>query len=214
MRYRRYLYLKVSTKGFYIRKSYDCMKKRYNNDLEMSIAERALDFFLKNPSQEVYLREYGRILKISPNSAQRFLNRFAARGYVVEQRRGNLRYFKANLESLVFRQLKIIASLKELEVKGVLSLLQECGASHAVLFGSVSEGKDDEKSDIDILVITSSKEDVRKALAGVQKSLSRELSTQIFTWVEWRGQEKNNKAFYREVIMKGISLLGEKPVIS
>ncbi len=189
------------------------MKNRYNKNGKMSLVERALEFFIQHPSQEVYLREYGRLLKISPNSAQRFLNRFVGLGYLIEQKRGHLRYFKANLESLVFRQLKIIASLKELELKGVLSLLKECGASHAVLFGSVAQGTDDEKSDIDIVVISSSKEDVRKALAGVQKNFSRELSAQIFSWAEWKQQANTNKAFYLDVVTKGISLIGEKPVV-
>ena len=189
------------------------MKNRYNKNGKMSLVERALEFFIQHPSQEVYLREYGRLLKISPNSAQRFLNRFVGIGYLIEKKRGKLRYFKANIESLVFRQLKIIASLKELELKGVLSLLKECGASHAVLFGSVAQGTDDEKSDIDIVVISSSKEDVRKALAGVQKNFSRELSAQIFSWAEWKQQANTNKAFYLDVVTKGISLIGEKPVV-
>jgi len=190
------------------------MKNKYNNHLKMPLSEKALEFFIQHPSREVYLREYGRMLKISPNSAQRFSNRFVAQKYLVEQRRGHLRYFKANLENMVFRQAKILHSLRELQKVGMIELLKERGVSHAVLFGSVAQGTDDEKSDIDLVIIASSKEDVRKALTGIQKILSRELSAQIFTWGEWREQEKNNKAFYRDVIIKGISLLEEKPVIS
>lgn len=189
------------------------MKNRYDKT-EQPLSERALEFFLRHPSQEVYLREYGRILKISPNSAQRFLERFVAQGYLIEQRRGHLRYFKANLSSLTLRQLKITSSLKELESNGTLSLLQASGASHALLFGSVAEGKDDEESDIDILVIASAKEEVRKAVLMIQKRLSREVNTYIFSWSEWKGQAKTNKAFYLDAITKGIALIGEKPLVT
>lgn|SRR3989338_3806330 len=197
-------------KALNIDKSYNCMKKRYFN---VPLVEKALQFFLQHPSQEVYLREYGRILKISPNSAQRFLNQFVAQNYLIERKIGHLRYFKANLESIIFRQLKVTASLKELELRGVLYLLRDSGTSHAVLFGSAAHGTNDEESDMDIVVITSSKEDVRKALSVIQKSFSQELSVQIFSWSEWKEQAKANKAFYLDVITKGIALIGEKPIV-
>ncbi|MEK6825326.1 MAG: nucleotidyltransferase domain-containing protein [Nanoarchaeota archaeon] len=189
------------------------MRNRYNS-LKVPLLEQALQFFLKHPSQEVYLREYGRILKISPNSAQRFLNSFVAQGYLLEQRKGHLRFFKANTESIVFRQAKVLFSLQELQKSGIIGLLKNHGVTHVVLFGSVAQGTDDEQSDIDVVVITPSKQEVRKYFLEVQKHISRELSVQMFSWSEWKQQEKNNKAFYRDVLMNGISLIGEKPLAS
>ena len=47
------------------------MKKGYN-----LLILKALGFFIDNPYNKIYLREFSRKLKISLNSAQRFLNFF------------------------------------------------------------------------------------------------------------------------------------------
>ena len=81
------------------------------------------EYFVENPYEEIYLREYARKLKMSVNSAQRFLDSFLKEGFVVDFRRGNLRYFKANLNSVSFRHVKITFSLKQIESSGLISYL-------------------------------------------------------------------------------------------
>ncbi len=117
---------------------------------------KSIQFFVENPYKEVYLREYGRTLKISPNSAQRFLNLFLKQGFINEFRRGNLRFFKANLESLSFKYIKITFFVNKIEKSGLIEILKNNGVSHVVLFGSSAEGTDDSKSDVDLLIISSS----------------------------------------------------------
>lgn len=175
---------------------------------------KALAFFMNNPYQEIYLREYGRLLAISPNSAQRFLDTFVQEGFISESRRGHLRYFKANIESPVFRSAKITFSLFDLQKAGLFELLKEASATHVILFGSVAAGTDDASSDLDIAIIASDKLRVQRALDVARKKVSRELNAYVFSWAEWKEQEKTNKAFYRDIVTKGVALIGEKPVIS
>jgi len=191
------------------------MKNRYNlkDSNFTSLADKALLFFLQNPLSEVYLREYSRILKISPNTAQRFLDRFSSQGYILEQRKGNLRYFRSNLSSIVFRYLKIVLSLKKIESSKIVELMKNKGVSHLVLFGSVAEGKDDDKSDLDLVILSSNKKSILEDLINIQKSFFQEINFKIFSWSEWKEQSKINPSFYLDVITKGIALIGEKPVV-
>ncbi len=186
------------------------MKKRYNKSFNGLLILKALQFFVENPYDEIYLREFGRKLNISVNSAQRFLNLFVTKGLIVEFRKGNLRYFKANLNSIVFRNIKLTFSLKKIEDAGLIDFLNRKKFSNVVLFGSVARGLDDNQSDIDLVCIGFGK----KFDCGIfEKKLKRQINLHIFTLAEWKNVKKENKAFYQDIISTGINLIGELPVL-
>ncbi len=183
------------------------MKKEHN-----LLILKALKFFVENPYEEIYLREFSRRLKISLNSTQRFLNLFLKENLIKDKRKANLRYFKANLDSIVFRNIKLVFSLKKIEDAGIIKMLKK-EVSYAVLFGSVAEGKDDFKSDVDFLIIGKNKEKIRTSFSMVEKKFDRELNIHIFSWTEWKRQAKINKAFYQDIVSQGVCLIGEKPIV-
>ncbi|MEK6908865.1 MAG: nucleotidyltransferase domain-containing protein [Nanoarchaeota archaeon] len=184
--------------------------KKYNIDSGEVLVLIALKWFVENPYDEIYIREFSRVLKISPNSAQRFLNLFLRNRWINEIKRGNLRCFKSNLESVVFRQLKIIFSLNGIENSGMIDYFKESGVSNLIVFGSVAKGLDDPKSDLDILIVSVNKKmDFRK----FEEKIGKEIQAYIFTWAEWKKQALNNKAFYQDVIKDGIALIGDKPLV-
>jgi len=184
------------------------MKKRYNK-MNLLIL-KALRFFVENPYREVYLREFVRELKISPNTAQRFLDLFVKENLLKEKRKANLRYFKANLENKVFRYIKITFSIKNIMDSGLIDYLKKEKFSNVVLFGSVAKGEDDDRSDIDLVCIGSKK---RLELEKFYNKLKREINVHIFTLAEWKRQKQENKAFYQDVISTGINLVGETPLV-
>lgn len=173
---------------------------------------KTLQFFLENPYQEIYLREFARKLKISPNTAQRFLTLLLKENIIVEERRANLRYFKSNLDDVVFRQIKKTYSIKKIQDSGLLEELKN-NVTSLVVFGSVAKGLDDKNSDIDLLIITINKKKVEKIIFNFQEKVDMELNTHIFNLTEWKKQKEKNKAFYQDVISDGINLIGELPLI-
>ncbi len=180
------------------------MKKGYN-----LLVLKALEFFIENPYEEIHLREFSRKMKISPNSAQRFLDLFLKEDFIKEERRVNLRYFKANLDNIVFKQIKIAYSLKKIKDLGIIKELEKNNFLSVVLFGSVAKGLDDENSDLDLVCIGLNK----KIQSKIQEKLDRELNIHQFTLAEWKKQSKLNKAFYQDVISSGINLIGALPLI-
>lgn len=171
---------------------------------------KALEFFIEFPYKEIYLREFARKMKISSNTAQRFLNIYLMEGFVVEIIRGKMRYFAANLESVVFRQIKVAFSLREIEKSGLIYFFKENNATSLILFGSVAKGLDDKSSDVDLVCIGPNK---KLKFRQFEEKIGRVLQVHFFTWAEWKKQAKINKAFYRDVVKDGIALIGEKPVI-
>ncbi|MBU0894762.1 MAG: nucleotidyltransferase domain-containing protein [Nanoarchaeota archaeon] len=183
------------------------MKKEYN-----ILILKALRFFIENPYEEIHLREFSRKLKISVNSAQRFLDFFLKERLINEERKANLRSFKANIDSIVFRNLKIVFSLKKIEDSGIVNLLRN-RVFNFVLFGSIAKGTDSAESDIDLLVLCRDREEIRKICSDFHKKFNREVNFHIFNVNQWKNQKKLNKAFYQEVISTGINLIGETPIL-
>jgi len=184
------------------------MKKGYN-----LLILKALEFFIQNPYEEIHLREFSRRLKISVNSSQRFLDLFLHKGFIKEERKANLRYFKANIDNIVFRNIKITYSLDRLEEINLADKLEESKVSHAVLFGSIGEGKDDVNSDLDIVIIGINKNKVLDLIKEIEHKMHKEVNLHFFSWHEWKRTYKENKAFYLDVISKGINLIGEMPIV-
>jgi len=79
------------------------------------------------------------------------------------------------------------------------------------LFGSVAKGTDNPSSDIDILII--SRKPIRLKPLAAEKRLERELSVVKYVHPDWRKKAKIDKAFYDGVIIEGMSLYGELPVV-
>ena len=184
------------------------MKKGYN-----LLILKALKFFVDNPYEKIHLREFSRKLKISLNSSQRFLNLFLEKEFIIEKREANLRYFQANLESIVFKNIKLTFSLEKINKSGIINNLKEKVFSF-VLFGSVAEGKDDLKSDYDFLIISKNNQEIKKIFSEFEGKFHKEINLHIFTLDKWKEQAKINKAFYQEILAKGVCLIGEKPIIN
>jgi len=187
------------------------MKKEYNKKTSDFLILKALKLFIENPYEKIYLREFARKTGISLNSAQRFLKIFLKENLIKDSRKANLRFFKANLDSVVFRQIKIAFSLKKIEDTELIEKLKEV-SSHLILFGSVAEGLNDSKSDIDLVCIGINSKKIKEIISEFQEKINQEVNCHIFSWGKWKEQTKLNKAFYLDVISKGISLIGDKPI--
>lgn len=171
---------------------------------------KALNFFVENPYEKIHLREFSRKMDLSLNSVQRFLKVFLKKGWIKEERVANLRYFYANLDSIVFRQIKITFSLDKIKESGLIEFLERDFDS-VVLYGSVAKGLDESKSDLDLVCIGKEKSG-RKDIYKFSKRIGKEISIQFFSQSKWRDAKINNKAFYQDVISSGINLVGEMPI--
>jgi predicted nucleotidyltransferase len=182
---------------------------------QIEIIPKVLQYFLENSYKEIYLRELARKLKISPYSVKKYCDVLSNGDLIVEERKANLRYFKANMGSLFFKFLKITNNIKNIENCGIIAFLKEnlAGVSSITLFGSMARGENDEKSDMDLLIIGKKKKSGYPDLNDFKNKLSMEITMHLFSWDEWNEQAKENKAFYSDIIKYGIPLYGELPLI-
>ncbi len=173
----------------------DCMKEYF----------KVLNFFLDNPFKEFYLREIAKKLNISSSVSKKYLDLFSNKEFFIESKKVQSRFFKLNLENLQVKYLKIAHNFEILKDQRILDqiLNKKKLIISVVLFGSFAKGLNDEKSDIDIIIVGSSE--------YVDIESKQEVSIKSFTWAEWKKQKTTNQAFYEEVIQTGIALYGDLP---
>ena len=170
-----------------------------------------IEFFLVNPYKEFYLRELAKKLKISPFAIKKYADILVKEGLILEERKANLRYLKANVNNLFYKHLKISYNIRQLLKSGLVDFLKNNLANviSIVLFGSLAKGEDSEESDIDILIIGKEK---HLSLNEFERKLDKEIVIHFFSWSEWNEKAKEDHPFYYEVINNGIALYGELPL--
>lgn len=180
--------------------------------MQETLLLKTIRYFLDNPYKEVYLRELAKKLNISPFAIKKYASLLLKEGLIIEERRANLRYFKANINNNFYKQLKISFNIQKILKSRVLDFIQKNipAVSSVVLFGSIAKGLDDEKSDIDLLIIGKNK---YLNLSEFEDKLGRKINEHSMLWSQWKKNYKENIAFYYEVIAHGITLYGELPII-
>lgn len=173
---------------------------------------RFMEFFLINPYEEVYLREIAKKLNISPFAAKKYTDILIKEGLIVDEKKANLRYLKANTFNIFYKYLKISHNIKQLIDSGLADFLKEniTNITSIILFGSFAKGDDTKESDIDVLIIG------KKSsfnLSKFEKKLKKEISIHFFSWSEWNNKTQKDHPFYYEIINHGIPVYGELPII-
>ncbi|HII29771.1 TPA: hypothetical protein HA317_01755 [Candidatus Woesearchaeota archaeon] len=151
--------------------------------------------------------------RIGVATSKRCLDYLLEKKVVTREVFGRLYQYKLNEDNILTRQIKVAASIAEINesvlVEELIKRFPEI--TSIVLFGSVATGRDTPKSDIDILVI--SHKEIKLKPLNAEKMIKRELSIIKYLHSEWRRKAETDKLFYDRVIIEGLPLFGEMPVV-
>lgn len=170
-------------------------------------ALKIICFLGRRYREEYHTRELVRRLKIGLGSASRYLRILENEGLVLKKEKGKLTIYKANMESPLLKELKIVFTLMEIDamIKDLKNI-----SSQIILFGSCADGEDEDKSDIDLLILSDKEKEVNKAVDNHQNMIQRKISPVILNDTEFRQLSHEDKPFYLR-IKKG-RVLYEVPV--
>ena len=173
---------------------------------------KIMQYFFDNPYEKIHLRELSRKANISIYSTKKIADKLVYQKILIEIKQGNQRIFQVNIENQFFKQIKKAYSIKKILESNIIECLEEKipAISSITLYGSTAQGKDDKKSDIDLLIIG---QKTKIDISNYEKKLNKEINLLIMRWSDWRIHAKKDKPFYREIVKDGIALLGDIPVI-
>ncbi|VVC02387.1 Nucleotidyltransferase domain protein [uncultured archaeon] len=153
--------------------------------------------FIATSDGELYERQIALKAGISAGSANSILNRFAKAGLVTKTTRGKMSFYSASASNPLLRQFKIFCTVNNLmpQVNRLSAL-----ASRIILYGSCANGTNTHSSDIDLFVLTTQKEQIRRLLDNHENIQAIAMDS-----AEWVSLSKKDKPLY-DRINSGITL--------
>lgn len=178
-----------------------------------SVLWKVLTYFLLHPKTSIYVKQLSRELKKSPSGTNRALKLLANEGILSKEEIGKAHYYLLNDNLPFVKSLKtshFLAVIKNWEIEKKFFEKDESLIS-LVLYGSYAAGDFDERSDIDLLLISpSSREYFLSLLQEMEIYLNREVSLEAFSISSWHKIKKEETTFYLEVMRNHILLAGNE----
>jgi predicted nucleotidyltransferase len=163
---------------------------------------KIFEFFLENPMNEYHEREIVRKTSVSKGSAGKILKLLTNIGFLTREEKGRMALYRLNMKEPTVRQFKILVNTFGL--KNLVDRIKQ-HSSKVVLFGSCSQGTDMKDSDIDLMVITTEKEQVKKTISEFNQKNERKIAPIVVTMNEYILMKKEDKPLH-ENIERGITL--------
>ncbi len=174
---------------------------------------KVLNYFLEHPSISIYVKQLSRELKISPSGTNRALKLLEEAKILFKDEKGKAHYYYLNNNLPFIKFLKVahfLAVIENWKIEEKFKNWDENLISLA-LYGSYTTGEYDERSDIDLLLITlKSKKYFLPLVQDMERYLNREVSLEVFNLTKWRKLKRENTTFHKEIMSNYILLMGSE----
>ena len=112
-----------------------------------------LELFFENPSEEFYLRQMARKIKVPKTTLSRILKELLKEKLITKIKSEPFDNYTANTEYPLYRFYKKQCMLERIHKSELIDyLVNEAQPKAIIMFGSCAKGEHDEKSDIDLFV--------------------------------------------------------------
>ncbi len=167
--------------------------------------------FFRNPGRLLHIREAADLIGISHTSVRNRFQQLVKEGYLAYIPGRPYGAYKAIVSSRRFQNLKLYFNLEQLREFGLLDVLEKhYEYPTIILFGSFAKAMDDEKSDIDICVLSQMKRTLD--FLPYEKKIGRPISIHQFDKERWKEAKKKNPDIINS-ICNGIVLSGQLEVL-
>jgi predicted nucleotidyltransferase len=157
------------------------------------------------PDESFYLREIQRFVGAGIGPVQREMQLLTEAGLVERQERGIHVYFSANRDAPIFAELQGIlrktTGATEILRAALRPLLEAGKVDVAFVYGSVAEGKQTQKSDVDVFLLgDASMAEVVPAIREAESHLGRDVNPSIYSRKDLRAKLKVGSGFLTRVL--------------
>lgn len=172
-----------------------------------------IKLFFKNPDKEYYFREIAKNLNKEPSHYQKYLDNLVEDNILLDERRGNMRFFRLNKEHPLYKEIKSIVSKTiglENELKELVDKLDSVDC--AFIFGSMAKGTENSNSDVDLMLIGDINQDaLTTAISSVEGKIAREINYHIYSNQEIVRKIKEKDSFISNIFLSPIIKLKGNP---
>jgi len=172
---------------------------------------KILAHFFKYPGRQFHIKELSRLLKISPSSAHAAVKSFEQWGFLEKEEKGPAHFYRLNIDNSVMVSFKKGYGLARVLEVDPVSMFKEVDVNiiSLSLYGSYSNGTYDDKSDVDLLLVTNAKkEKFSDIIKIIESRLKIEVNVTILKLSEWEKLAFKNDPFYLNLIENHVLLYG------
>lgn len=146
---------------------------------------KILRLLLTNPSKSYFVREIGRKIHEHVNSVRRELQLLMAMDVISASGDGQKRYYRANLASGLFPELKALVFKGEvMEERSLLAAIEDSGRVHLLVLTGFFVGQ--EQAPTDILIVGSvNRQKLERLMRTFQEHFDREIHYTVMTKAEF-----------------------------
>ncbi len=167
--------------------------------------QKVLSLFLTYPTRHFYGSEISKKVRISIGQTSKILGELLRAEVVEKERKGKTELYKLTEITPELRLFKAMNTV--LHITPLVQRLKPI-CRMVMLYGSCANGLNAEESDLDLLVVSNSREKVLDAVArfsSKERYGFTEIKTVIKTPAEWAGMETKDPVYFAEV-QKGLVL--------
>lgn len=169
---------------------------------------RIIAFLLKNPDNETGINGIARELNLSSGSVKRYTDLLVKDGLAEIKKAGNIHQPQLKYEHPLIKEMRKTYSLLLLFESGITDIAENI--TSIALYGSFASGTFDEKSDIDILIISDIKELNTNIISRIEINFKRELQATIIPYYRWETMKKENHDFAESILKNHILITGSE----
>ncbi len=156
--------------------------------------------FLEDCYREIGVREYSRIMKMSPPTASKALKELKKEGLLKKREDRGYLLFRANRESEILRDLSRIYWSYKLK-KVIEYINSELHSPTIILFGSLSKLEAKKDSDIDLAILTKIRKKIN--LEKYEKEMRRKIELFVFESISNVNSKELKTNILNSYIMQG-----------
>lgn len=162
---------------------------------------KVLEVFCLEPMRMHYIKEIAKKIKLAPTSVRIHIKHLLANNLITKRKGDIFTGYLANRDNEEFIFYKKVLNIIRLKESGLIkSIVDLVYPESIVLFGSYSKGEDIESSDIDLLIITKEKKELK--LENFEIYLKRKIH------IISQKSLKNSPKELKEEVINGIVLYG------
>jgi predicted nucleotidyltransferase len=157
------------------------------------------------PDRWWYQSDLARHLGVHHATLQRELTRLTKAEILLSKRDGNRAYYRANPNSPIFPELRILLA----KTVGLVDVLRDAllpfakAVKVAFVYGSVPSGAESSESDVDLMIVGSvGLKALAPSLVEAEKRLRRPINASLYTEKEFAGRLASEGSFLRNVLGK------------
>src|SRR3989338_638171 len=172
---------------------------------------KVIGHFLSAPNGRTHIKGLAKKLKISPNTAQTYMNLYEKSGVLKSEKVANSRQFRLNNDYFLAAEMKRMWILMQLKDSGFAEKMAQKNPvmSTLALFGAFAKGDFTDHSDVDMLVVSQSGVD-DSHVKEMEKNLGVQADLTKMTPAKWRGMVKSENKFALSVMKNHTILWGSE----